>query len=194
MDEVSGVRPGKGMDEESDHAILIGLGANLGGALGSRRATLTAALEALAGAGVAVRRLSRWYESAPVPASDQPWFINAVAAVATARDAADLLALLHRIEDRFGRQRRRRNEARVIDLDLLAYGRLVCDRPGGPVLPHPRLHLRAFVLLPLAEVAPAWRHPVSGRLVDDLIAALPAGQAAAPLQAGAPASGPRPRA
>ncbi len=160
--------------------IVIGLGANLPSALGPPRATLEAALDALGEAGVRVVARSRWYRTAPVPRSAQPWFINAAAAVATPLPPAELLALLHRIESRFGRQRGERNAARSLDLDLLAYHDLVVEE-GGLVLPHPRLQERAFVLLPLAEVAPDWRHPRLGRSIAELIAALPPGQSAEPL-------------
>jgi 2-amino-4-hydroxy-6-hydroxymethyldihydropteridine diphosphokinase len=165
----------------SDRPILIGIGANLPSGTGSPRATCEAALAALEAAGVRVVRRSRWYESAPVPASAQPWYVNGVAAVETGLDPAALLALLHRIEDRFGRERAERNAARVLDLDLLAYGRRVSDGPAPPLLPHPRLAERAFVLLPLAEVAPDWTDPRDGRGVAALIAALPAAQVARPL-------------
>lgn len=159
--------------------ILIALGANLPSAAGEPPATLAAALAALAEAGVALERRSPWYRSAPVPAGDQPWYVNGVAAVATPLGPDDLLALLHRIEARFGRTRRSRNEPRSLDLDLLDYeGRV---RAAAPALPHPRLHQRAFVLLPLRDVAPDWRHPVSGAGVDALIAALPPGQEIEPL-------------
>ena len=157
--------------------ILLGLGANLPSAsYGKPEATLAAALAALAAEGVTVERLSPWYRSAPVPAvDDQPWYVNGVAAVTTALAPEALHALLHRIEQRFGRVRRARNEPRVLDLDLLDYDGQV--RPGErAVLPHPRLHERAFVLLPLRDVAPGWRHPTLGRAVDELIAALPPGQ------------------
>lgn len=155
--------------------ILVGLGANLPHPkLGGPRATLEAALAELAAGGAPSARLSRWYESAPVPAADQPWFVNAVAAVETLLPPERLLALLHRVEGEFGRVRGVRNAARVIDLDLLAYGDLVQE--GPPALPHPRLHTRAFVLLPLRDVAPGWVHPGLGRSVDDLLGALPAQQ------------------
>lgn len=157
--------------------ILLGLGANLPSASHGRpEATLAAALAALAAEGVMVERLSPWYRSAPMPAADnQPWYVNGVAAVATRLTPEALLALLHRVEQRFGRVRRERNEPRVLDLDLLDYDGRV--QPGdGAVLPHPRLHERAFVLLPLRDVAPGWRHPTLGRGVDELIAALPPGQ------------------
>jgi len=156
--------------------ILLGLGANLPSAThGQPEATLAAALAALAAEGVAVDRLSPWYRSAPVPAGDQPWYVNGVAAVTTGLAPAALLELLHRVERRFGRVRRDRNEPRVLDLDLLDYDGLVLQG-GAAVLPHPRLDQRAFVLLPLRDVAPQWRHPVLGRTIDELVAALPPGQ------------------
>lgn len=162
-------------------AVLIGLGANLPSFRGAPLATCEAALEALGEAGVKVVRRSRWYRSAPLPPSPQPWFVNGVAAVETALDPVALLALLREIERRFGRVRVQLGEARKLDLDLLDYGSQV--RPGEPPpeLPHPRMHGRAFVLLPLAEVAPDWRHPRLGGSIAALIDALPPGQAAEPL-------------
>jgi 2-amino-4-hydroxy-6-hydroxymethyldihydropteridine diphosphokinase len=111
-----------------------------------------------------------------VPTSDQPWYVIGVAAVATALEPVALLRLLHGVEAEFGRIRGARNEARLLDLDLLAYGDRRREGPEPPLLPHPRLADRAFVLLPLAEVAPDWRHPVSQETVRQLIARLPAGQ------------------
>jgi 2-amino-4-hydroxy-6-hydroxymethyldihydropteridine diphosphokinase len=153
--------------------ILLGLGANLPSArFGPPRATLEAALEALTVRGVRVVRRSPWYESAPVPPSDQPWYVNGVAVLADAPGPADLLALLHAVERDFGRHRQTRNEARPLDLDLLAYGDEILS-VAGLVVPHPRLHERAFVLAPLADVAPDWRHPALGLSVSALIEALP---------------------
>lgn len=164
--------------------ILLGLGANLPSRFGAPPATLEAALAALGEAGVGIAARSRWYRSAPVPASDQPWFVNGVARVATSLDPEPLLLLLHQIEARFGRRRRHANEARPLDLDLLAYHDLTRDGPTPPLLPHPRLHQRAFVLRPLAEVAPGWRHPRLGVAVEALIAALPPDQQVLPLGPG----------
>jgi 2-amino-4-hydroxy-6-hydroxymethyldihydropteridine diphosphokinase len=167
--------------------IVIGLGANLTSPrYGGPQETCEAALEALGAAGVVTLRRSRWYRSAPVPASDQPWFVNAVAEVETGLSAAGLLALLHRIERDMGRQRRVRNEARVIDLDLLVFGGTVSGPGGGPggetpVLPHPRLAERAFVVLPLAELAPDWRHPATGQSIQEMVRALPGDQRAEPM-------------
>jgi 2-amino-4-hydroxy-6-hydroxymethyldihydropteridine diphosphokinase len=162
--------------------ILIGLGGNLASHTGAPEATIRAAYAALEAAGVVVAARSRFYRSAPVPVSDQPWYINAVARIETDRAPRDLLALLHRIETDFGRQRRGINGARTLDLDLLAYNDRVS--PGGadePVLPHPRMYQRAFVLLPLREVASQWRHPVLDKTVDQLIAELPHDQLAEPI-------------
>jgi 2-amino-4-hydroxy-6-hydroxymethyldihydropteridine diphosphokinase len=161
--------------------IFIGLGANLPSpSHGSPKATLSAALDRLAGAAVRVTARSRWYESEPVPASGQPWFVNAVVCIETKIEPAPLLALLHRIEDEFGRVRGELNGPRFIDLDLIAYGDLV-TRAAPPLLPHPRMQARAFVLLPLREIAPRWRHPLLRQTLDQLIDALPPGQIARPL-------------
>lgn len=152
--------------------VLIGLGANLESPRwGAPRETLAAAFAALAAEGVAVLARSAWYRSAPVPPSDQPWYVNAVASVATGRTAGGLLVLTQAIERRFGRLRGARNAARVLDLDLLDYQGERLDEPDL-VLPHPRLHLRRFVLEPLAEIAPAWRHPVLGATARELLARL----------------------
>ena len=157
--------------------ILIGIGANLPTeAFGTPRRACEAALRSLGSAEVRVIKRSRWYKSAPLPPSDQPWFVNGVARVETALEPRDLLALLHGVERDMGRERPDVNAPRVIDLDLLACDEVVSNEPGGPALPHPRLHERAFVLLPMAEIAPDWRHPATGRRVRDLIAALGAEQ------------------
>jgi 2-amino-4-hydroxy-6-hydroxymethyldihydropteridine diphosphokinase len=160
----------------------IGLGGNMPSpGYGLPRATLAAAIEALSDAGLSHIRRSRWYWSAPIPSSDQPLFINAVVSVRPNRSPGALLELLHRIEHQFGRIRTVPNAARVLDLDLLAVDDLVFGQPGGLTLPHPRLHQRAFVLKPWAELAPQWRHPILGRTIAEMIARLPAEQQAEPM-------------
>ena len=160
--------------------ILIGIGANLPSPRhGEPRETCKAALDAMAGAGIGITGRSRWYRSAPVPLSSQPWYVNGVVRADTALTPALLMAALKAIETDFGRTRGEPNEARILDLDILAYGDTVSG--GVVVLPHPRLHERAFVLLPMRELAPDWRHPVSGRTIDALIAALAPDQTAEPL-------------
>jgi 2-amino-4-hydroxy-6-hydroxymethyldihydropteridine diphosphokinase len=161
--------------------ILIGIGGNLPSAAGSPVQTCRAALAQMEAAGVHVAAQSPWYETAPIPASDQPWFVNGVVRVETRLNPEDLLARLHEIEAGFGRARTSINAARPLDLDLLAYGTLVREN-APPLLPHPRLHLRAFVLLPLQDVAPSWVHPVSLLSPAALIAALPPGQLIRPLK------------
>jgi 2-amino-4-hydroxy-6-hydroxymethyldihydropteridine diphosphokinase len=163
--------------------IYIALGANLPSArAGAPRATLEAALDALNAAGIRVLRRSRWYTSKPMPASDQPDYVNGVVAVATALAPAELLARLHAIEREFGRVRGTRNEARALDLDLIAYDDRIDDGgDGGPILPHPRLASRAFVLLPLRDIASDWRHPATGETLSSLIAGLAPGSTAMPL-------------
>ncbi len=153
--------------------ILLGLGANLPSAAhGPPAKTLEAALEALPAQGIKVLERSNWYESPPVPASDQPWYTNGAAVLETVLSPRELLAVLHRLERALGRERRERWAARIVDLDLLAYGDLVTkaggDGQNGPILPHPRLHDRGFVLLPLLEVAPQWRHPALGQTVREM--------------------------
>lgn len=161
--------------------VLIGLGANLPSGAGSPRETLEAAIAGLAEAGMVVTARSCWYRSAPVPRSDQPDYVNGVVRVRSDLAPARLLAALHAIERRYGRERGIPNAARSLDLDLLDHCGRISGTAGSPLLPHPRLHLRGFVLLPLAEVAPDWRHPVSRRRVRDLIADLPRPLGAEPL-------------
>jgi 2-amino-4-hydroxy-6-hydroxymethyldihydropteridine diphosphokinase len=171
--------------------VLIGLGGNLPSpGYGAPRRTLTAALAALAADGIAVAACSAWYKSAPLPPSDQPWYVNAVAALATEIDPFALLAALQRVERQFGRVRGVRNAARTVDLDLLDYGGLEVESTAL-TLPHPRLHQRRFVLVPLRELAPDWRHPRFGLTAGQLLARLTTRQRVyrLPSEAGDPPSG-----
>jgi len=162
------------------NCIFIGLGANLShDRHGSPRQTLEAALDELRRRGVRTVRVSPWYRSAPVPPSDQPWYFNAVAEVDSDLPADALLAELHAVEAAFGRSRTVPNAARPIDLDLLDFhGETATGGPGKATLPHPRMAGRAFVLRPLADLVPDWRHPITGRSVGDLLTDLPAAQIA----------------
>src|SRR4030095_5362835 len=123
-------------------------GANLEHPLhGPPRRALEAALEELGRRGVVVERVSPWYRTAPVPASDQPWYVNAVAEVSTGLPADSLLADLHAVEDKFAGVRSEPNAPRLIDLDLVDYrGQRAPGGPGKATLPHPRMQDRAFVL------------------------------------------------
>ncbi len=157
--------------------ILIALGSNLvTPEFDTSQKLLEASLKSLGKKGIQVVRQSSWYRSAPVPVSDQPWFVNGVAQVASTLGPKALLEALHAVESEYGRMRSRRNESRTLDLDLLAYDAQVITEANGLVLPHPRLQERAFVLLPLAEVAPQWRHPVNGLTAAEMLACLTPGQ------------------
>ncbi len=116
--------------------------------------------------------LSRWYETEPVPPSGQPPYINGVARLEGTADPADLLHALQAIELAHGRERGSIGAARTLDLDIVAMDGLVRAGPD-PIVPHPRMHQRAFVLRPLLDVAPEWRHPQLGRSARALLAALP---------------------
>ncbi|MDO5529029.1 MAG: 2-amino-4-hydroxy-6-hydroxymethyldihydropteridine diphosphokinase [Paracoccus sp. (in: a-proteobacteria)] len=183
----------------SSTLCLIGSGANLSSSAGSPAAAQIAALRALGAAqGVTLSAVSRFYRSPAFPAGAGPDFVNACAAIETRLPPEDVLALLHRIEAEAGRERKARWSARVLDLDLLAMGDLVLpdetaqaqwralppeaqrtQAPDRLILPHPRVQDRAFVLAPLAEIAPLWRHPATGQTVREMLAALPEAERAA---------------
>ena len=161
--------------------IFIGLGANLPTErYGPPRAALGAALYALGQAKIRVIRRSHWYESAPMPMADHPWYVNAVAEVETDLTPHQLIGTLLEIEAVAGRARSIANAPRVLDLDLVAYDRVVIGdvREGGidATVPHPRMTERAFVMLPLRDLDAGWTHPVSAISISEIIRALPDGQ------------------
>ena len=161
--------------------ILIGLGSNLESVDGhSTVQNLKNALASLKTLGIRILRSSRFYETAPVPSDDMPWYVNAVAEVSTELSARDLLTGLLTIETELGRVRDKQNAPRIIDLDLLDFqGRISTEK--NLILPHPRMTERAFVLRPIIDIAPAWRHPVSGKSVTKLLHEIEADQIVRPL-------------
>jgi 2-amino-4-hydroxy-6-hydroxymethyldihydropteridine diphosphokinase len=134
--------------------VYLSLGSNVA----EREANLRAAIAALAGAGVRVRRVSSIYETEPVDYLEQGWFLNCVVEGETESPALELLRGLRGIEARMGSKKAFAKGPRLIDMDILLYGDETIDMAELQV-PHPRMHLRRFVLVPLAEIAPGLRHP-----------------------------------
>ena len=161
--------------------IFVALGANLPSRYGSPYDTLQAAKKAMHERGITIAASSRTWLTAPVPVSDQPWYHNEVVKVETQLSPFAMLEVLQSIEDEFGRVRTVRNAPRLLDLDLIAYGDQVLDKPDL-LVPHPRMHQRAFVLLPMHEIAgEGWLHPTLGMTLSDLIMNLPQDQLAKPM-------------
>ena len=154
---------------DPDQAIVVALGSNLAGGYGSSEALLEAALARFPEAGLKILNRSSWWRSAAWPDPNGPEYRNGVALVEANAGPAGVLAALLKLEAEMGRDRWARNAPRTLDLDLIAHGRRVLDEPGLAV-PHPRAHERLFVMGPLAEIAPDWRHPTLGKSAAELAA------------------------
>jgi 2-amino-4-hydroxy-6-hydroxymethyldihydropteridine diphosphokinase len=149
------------------HTVYLSLGSNVG----DRAANLEAAIRALEGVGVRVQRVSRFYQTEPMDFPAQHWFLNCVVEVETRLLPLQLLRTLRRIELRLGGRKLVPRGPRRIDLDLLLYGSATI-RTRELEVPHPRMHLRAFVFEPLAEIAPQLTHPRWGKTARGLLTLL----------------------
>jgi 2-amino-4-hydroxy-6-hydroxymethyldihydropteridine diphosphokinase len=147
--------------------VYLGLGSNVG----DREANLREALERLEAAETRVVRRSSLYETQPLDLRDQPWFLNAVVEVETDLFPLQLLANIRNVEREMGRRRVTPKGPRNIDIDILFYGRSLIATADLQV-PHPRIAQRRFVLEPFSEIAPEFRHPVSGKTAREMLAAL----------------------
>jgi len=159
--------------------IYIALGANLSSQFGSPVQTLSRAVEALEDHDVKVLERSSVWLTAPVPFDpDVPYYHNAVIGVETDLSADDLLQVMLAIEGEFGRVRSYKNAPRLLDLDLIAYHDAVIKKEPRLIVPHPRMHERAFVLKPLHEISKVFSHPILGQNIADLVHDLPDNQEA----------------
>lgn len=145
--------------------VYISLGSNVG----DREQQIAAAIQALGAKGIGIVRQSSIYSTEPVDVATQSWFLNCVLEAETDLMPRQLLRVFHEIENELGRKHTVRRGPRVIDLDILLYGSSVIRTPELEV-PHPRMNQRRFVLVPLAEIAPALRHPIENKSVEELLA------------------------
>ena len=151
--------------------VYLSLGSNVG----DRAENLNAAIDRLRAFGE-VGAVSSFYETEPVEFTAQPWFLNCAVQLNTEKTSKELLDGILDIEQQLGRRRGRQKGPRIIDLDILLFGNSIVKAPGLAI-PHPAMHERRFVLEPLAEIAPEAHHPTLKRTVQELLDALPPGQA-----------------
>lgn len=175
--------------------VLIALGSNANSQLGGSRKILTLGLVELDGDDVSVLEVSRHFQTPCFPAGAGPDYVNAAAVLETTLSPTALMARLLEVEKTFGRMRVERWGQRTLDIDMIAYGGQTlpdaetvkfwmnipleeqkAQAPGQLIVPHPRVHERAFVLIPLSDIAPDWRHPVLGKTVREMTDALPEGE------------------
>ena len=149
--------------------ILIGIGSNLssedfGNSLDICKHAITQIEK-----NFYIKKKSSWYKSEPIPKSKQPWFVNGVIDIEfTNQNAEELLNQLNTIEKEFGRVRRKLNEPRILDLDIIDFNSQICNEERL-ILPHPRMHCRKFVLLPVKELNLNWTHPVTKKKINEML-------------------------
>jgi 2-amino-4-hydroxy-6-hydroxymethyldihydropteridine diphosphokinase len=149
--------------------IIVAIGGNLYSKNGLHPVEICQeAINSLKSMSIIIEKQSSWYRSDPIPKSDQPKFFNSVLVASTTLNELDVLNSLHVIEKKFGRIRKNINEARIIDLDLIDYSSKICDSKEI-ILPHPRAHLRKFVMQPLYEIEKNWIHPILKTSVTEIL-------------------------
>ena len=152
--------------------IYIGIGSNLNGK--NNETPLQNCKKALVELKkeVNICKISSWYKSEPIPISNQPWYVNGVVEIRTNKSSIDLLGFILNIEELLGRVRKKKNEARVLDLDIIDYKKKILYKKNKLIIPHPRMHQRSFVLQPLQELNPKWIHPIKKKGLKELISNL----------------------
>jgi len=151
--------------------ILIAIGSNLNSKLyGSPHDNCIEAIKFL-NKYFCISSVSKFYETEPIPKSNQPWYVNCVICVKTNFKPLDILKKILSLEIKFGRMRKLKNESRIIDLDLLSYNDLILNH-NDLILPHPRMHLRRFVIQPICDLNPEWVHPVINQKAKILLKSL----------------------
>ena len=149
--------------------IIIGIGGNINSDDGTHPIKIcNKAIRSLQKYSIKVKKQSKWYNSEAIPKSNQPNFFNCVVIASTKLNEYDVLKYLHKIEAEFGRRRNKINGPRSIDLDLIDYSNKICKN-NKLIIPHPRAHLRKFVMGPLAEINPDWIHPILKVNVLDIL-------------------------
>ena len=178
--------------QETCPKVLVSLGSNATSALVESAKLLRDAIEHIATQGFRITKSSRYYSTPCFPAGAGPDFVNAAIEVETSKAPDVLIAHLHDIEAEFGRERPSRWAPRSLDLDLIAYDDQILPSkdvllqwmdlpletqkkiaPDVLIVPHPRMHERSFVLIPLADIVPDWRHPILGKTVREMVEELP---------------------
>lgn len=172
--------------------VLVLLGSNATSTLADSASIVRDALDSLSGRSLRITRIGNYYSTACFPAGAGPDFINVAAGLETDLSPNEVLARLHEVEAEFGRERPSRWAPRTLDIDLIAYGSEVAPNlpvlqhwmdlpldeqkrvaPDELILPHPRMHERAFALIPLADISSDWRHPVVGKTIGEMVHDLP---------------------
>ena len=149
--------------------LIIAVGGNISNVEGEHPTKLCdIAIDVLKGFKIFVNRQSNWYISDPLPISSQPKYFNKVITAKSSLNELEILNILHSIEKKFGRIRKKVNEPRMIDLDLIDCFGLILNKKNI-ILPHPRAHLRRFVMEPLLEINPNWHHPIYNIKVSEIL-------------------------
>ena len=156
--------------------ILLGLGSNLSSSFGDRFENISLAISYIEGYGIQIIKKSNFYETYSYPNKENPKFINIVISVKTHLSPMDLMSVLLFIEEKLERKRNKKNDPRTCDIDIIDYNNKVLDfkyKNLNLTVPHKELNFRNFVLLPLREISPEWKHPITKENITTLIDKLP---------------------